>query len=553
MRKQAMTLINTVVSETDPSIKYAHDCRVSMVDSVMSTLIKNEWNPEKSVVRQIVKNVRKNKARLRSVLSRHPLWSSEDQAVILPITEHRVECSDQVNRFARHVQRNLNDTSEGIYRIVNKNNEVDIERTVQMINQCNWFISAVNNRREFIVTKELAQSLEKCGYPHAKVDQKMSRAINAWAKWNGYDKFPQYNKLFAELSDALNPVEIKRKSILSINPVDMLLMSHGNSWTSCHNIDRSNDKMHKSGPMSYMMDKTSMVFSTFDLSCDNIHTCTRINRQMFFFDDGLLVQSRLYPKHLNITLSDTYRDIVQRIIAECLGVINRWELTKDTKKVAKACLTNTSSTHYADYHSAEYLCTLSTIRNIECAQQLTIGHPALCIGCGAEHDVPGQMICPCCYDSDLDEDYEEPYTQCEHCGAEIWSEDDVFYIGSLDGHYCNDCVSYCDSCNEYYFREDVTRINNTCYCEECRYEHCFHCDCCEEWYHQKSTDHKFVYVPDLGRKEYSLLEETWCKHCFEAADNIKPCEHCGEYYTGEICVCELNEQRKKLQTTNTCC
>ena len=42
-----------------------------------------------------------------------------------------------------------------------------------------------------------------------------------------YDKFAKY-------ADSINPIKVKRHTVLSVHPIDYYTMSFGNSWTSCH-------------------------------------------------------------------------------------------------------------------------------------------------------------------------------------------------------------------------------------------------------------------------------------------------------------------------------
>lgn len=98
---------------------------------------------------------------------------------------------------------------------------------------------------------------------HAHNGQKMSRVMNKLLTYIGYNKLPDYNREFAKYADAINPLQIVRHTVLSVNPLDYLTMSFGNSWASCHTIDKTNKRnmpnsyegMYSSGTVSYMLDK----------------------------------------------------------------------------------------------------------------------------------------------------------------------------------------------------------------------------------------------------------------------------------------------------------
>ena len=102
---------------------------------------------------------------------------------------------------------------------------------------------------------------------HARAGQKTSRMANKLCAYIGLNRLPDYNREFAKYADALNPLKITRYTVLSVNPLDYLTMSFGNSWASCHTIDKNNKRgmpnsyegMYSSGTISYMLDSPSMV------------------------------------------------------------------------------------------------------------------------------------------------------------------------------------------------------------------------------------------------------------------------------------------------------
>jgi len=267
----------------------------------------------------------------------------------------------------------------------------------------------------------------------------------------------------------------------------------------------------------------------------------------------LLIQSRLYPNHHNIALADTYRDVVQKIITECLGVTNKWELSRNTGQVSRSCSSDHRFTHYKDYTSGEYNCTLSTISDIECSNQLSIGSPALCIECGSEQNDSSQMLCRSCFCEHEKNARrgDEPFATCNYCGSEIQTEDDAYYTESAGGVYCGDCVSYCDTCNAYYFNDEITRTcDGGSYCECCLEEYYFYCDHCDEWLLREDVPYELV---NFVCSQNILNQERWCKACIDDND-VKKCVECDAYYTGKMCVCEWNQRKqKKQQTAGVCC
>ena len=162
---------------------------------------------------------------------------------------------------------------------------------------------------------------------------KTSRAINKFCVALGLDKMSNYNKIFAVYADALSPLKVKRHTVISCNPIDYLLMSNGNSWTSCHTINKFSKSENNyggccaSGTISYMLDGTSMVY--YEVSADyegnEIEMEPKIMRQMFHFGQHALVQGRLYPQS-----NDNGKDFLYAEMFLIVGLFQR-ELVRARK------------------------------------------------------------------------------------------------------------------------------------------------------------------------------------------------------------------------------
>lgn len=345
--------------------------------------------------------------------------------------------------------------------------------------------------------------------------QQMSRVINKFCSWIGFDKLPDYNREFAKYADALNPLTITRHTVLSVNPLDYLTMSFGNSWASCHTIDKRNKRgmpnsyegMYSSGTISYMLDSPSMVFYTVDASYNgnDFWNEPKINRQMFHWGEEKLVQGRLYPQDNNgdNSVYTPYREIVQKVMSELFSLPNYWTVSKGTDAAGK--FINSDGTHYRDYDTYSN-CTLSRPKGSENDRYITVGHDPICIECGSEHDTEDCISC-CSKPSEY---------YCEECGEPI-DDDDVIWIN--DRPYCCDCVTWCDECESYFVGEGTTVINGYGYtitvCDDCLDSYTY-CDCCGEYHPSEMT-----YWIDVDC-------ESVCGDCL--SDYYGTCEDCGEYY-----------------------
>lgn len=233
-------------------------------------------------------------------------------------------------------------------------------------------------------------------FPEMKVvvGQKTSRVMNKLCKMLGLNEDPNYNREFAKYSDAINPLMIKRHTILSIHPIDYYTMSFGNSWSSCHTIDKENIRCsennyhgaYSGGTESYMLDKTSFIFYTVDASYNGnkYELENKINRNMFHYGYNKLIQGRVYPQanDEDSKIYQNFREIVQKIISECLKEENSWLVSKGTSACGN--VTISKGVHYRDYMSYSD-CNVSYHKKEKDLRKIIIGHNPICPHCGKTH------------------------------------------------------------------------------------------------------------------------------------------------------------------------
>lgn len=348
---------------------------------------------------------------------------------------------------------------------------------------------------------------------HVRKGKKTSRVFNEIFTYLGYAKLSDYNRQYAKFADALSPITITRHTVLSIHPVDYLTMSFGNSWASCHTIDKENKRcipnsyhgMYSSGTVSYMLDSSSMVFYTVDTDYKgtDFWTQPKINRQMFHWGEEKLVQGRLYPQDNDGDSSayTPYRNIVQGIMSLIYDFPNLWTVQKGSSDASRYIISR--GTHYRDYSNFDS-CTLSRIKGTVNDDSFTVGHNPICVECGYTHTVSESINC--C-----------GTMKCKNCGC-IVDEDDVRYVNG--DPYCEDCASYCDCCGEYVLG-DLTSVEGrygNYVCEDCLSEYYEYCNDCDE-YHSREN---MYYIEDENRYV--------CRDCI---DNYTYCPECGFYYSND--------------------
>lgn len=401
--------------------------------------------------------------------------------------------------------------------------------------RCHFRSSNISDA-QFDILRNLSCYIERCiskdavavfkrAFPDVSIHagEKMTRVVNKLFCYLGYDRHKDYNKEFAKYSDAMTPKTIKRRIVLSVNPLDYLTMSFGNSWSSCHTIDKENIRdmpnsysgCYSSGTMSYMLDPSSMVLYTVDISYDGDEYWTqdKINRQMFHWGANKLVQSRLYPQanDCNGEAYTPYRAIVQNIMSVIFEFGNFWTVKKGIDAASKYI--SSSGTHYKDYKCFKS-CTLSVVKGMENDGSIYVGANPICIECGYRHTVENNINC--CRNNRI---------YCERCGEEIDTEDEDYV--EINGYYYHcDCVNYCDHCRNYTTFDTIYIRGYGEVCDECINDDFIRCDECGDYEHHDSV----IYVDST--------DSNVCNDCLHG--NYSLCRRCGEYFRdGELEIDEI--------------
>ena len=134
---------------------------------------------------------------------------------------------------------------------------------------------------------------------------------------------------------------------------------------------------------------------------------------------------------------------------------------------------------------------------------ITIGHDPICIECGEEHCESESINC--CRSDEV---------TCTRCGCVV-HRDDAYEI---DGeYYCEDCVVYCDICNECHNVDDCEYVDNYGWiCDYCLDEYFVKCEDCGDYVHRD----------DIVVREVDGWDRELCECC---ADDYIKCDRCGEW------------------------
>ena len=456
--------------------------RAYLLNEMKNLLKEYDYNYSDAALDDIVDTWESKKTLLIEAFKRHPNYVEGKFMIAFSSDYERIIDTSQIDSFSYYIR----DVARKM--VGSLPDDIDLKR---IEDRTNFLPHAIWNLFENLstisptrtISEEVAILMNKFSENlHIHKGEKTSRAINKLCTYLGYNKDEEYNREFAKYADSLSPVVIKRHTVLSINPIDYLTMSFGNSWSSCHTIDKENKRgmpnsysgCYSSGTMSYMLDESSMVFYIVDSSYDgtNYYLQPKVNRQMYHYSNEKLIQGRLYPQG-NDGARDfykQYREIVQEIIAKIFDLPNLWIAKHGASEIRN--YVKDEGTHYKDYREFDS-CTISLLKDSKNIEDVNIGSFPICIECGQRHE--RNDCISCC----------KGMVRCAHCGSVV--EENEARI--IDGqYYCGDCWFYCECCDEYHVGEGTYANGYGRVCEKCLKEYFMICESCGEYYHKSRIE-----------------------------------------------------------------
>ena len=533
----------------------AEEVKKAIVDNMEKALNEYDWRYTRKALEKIYDKFMERKGSLIDILSKHPKWNAEKLYIHFDANYTRTFDKEELESFVNYFRHN-------IFEIENVSPTEKLRESFPIFYQKveNLYWTSLGKMSYFFdilteyiegsrVTKKIEETIND-QYPELKCKegQKLSRLINKYCVMVGFDKEPDYNRRFAKLADSLNPITYTRHTVLSVNPVDYLMMSNGSTWANCHTIDVEDTEgrsenyggCYCAGTLSYMLDSCSMVFYTVDESTDgdNLELEYKVLRNMFHYQHNKLLQARLYPQcndnKCSNELKANIRAIVQKIFADCLGIDNYWKVTKH---YGDKITTGNRSRQYHDYYN--FTCYMSYPKEMETLEntgdKIVIGEAPMCIECGDEYCIEeDNTINGCSGRPD-----ECGRVVCEDCGRRL-DEDDVFCYNGR--YYCGDCVTWSNKQNSYIpdseavdligIHDDVVTKNYAALNENVGY-----CNCCSSYF----------YIPDTEGTGYCYNCEKEMESCDECGCLIP--EGCEEYHNGNTycrdCYEDILEQEKE--------
>lgn len=393
-----------------------------------------------------------NKRKQIELLRKHPYWLEEAKAIVFLQTEtRRVDIplagrkyGDLFRYVNSHFRDRVSTTIPGAIQTAMFNmthgeppvvNQDMIDIVMGRVNSADDIHKQIRNCLSVgcRITKLARKSFEFC-----KLDS--GEIVNATTIRDGDSSF---DKSYAIFSDCLSELTVEKITLLSVHFNDFMLMSNGNSWSSCHFINSHNifhehtgqsvRGEYKQGCLSYALDAPSMILYTLPATYEgeDYYRAPKLNRMCCQYENGVLVTGKCYPNNED-GLITRYRNILQQVISQCGGFPNLWTFSKNTEKIKMFVKTASDSAHYPDYAYDKQKPTVSLCRNItlDLDNPMTIGHKARCLYCSNEIDYNRKSWLQC--------KKHEVKMVCGVCGKRAHTLHDIRGV-----KYCDDCTFFC--------------------------------------------------------------------------------------------------------------
>lgn len=498
-------------------------------DRAMELLAEYDYNPTYRAVNRIYRENIREKGWLYDLFRRSPFYNGNGQIVLPKQLMLRTINKADILKFFDWAGIEAINREEGKYR--------DLVMRLQYIAETTK--TGIVDEDDEEVVKIICEDYNLKFRP--AVGQKWSRVISKIAREIGFDKITNimtvviggeerkkdygWNYQFALFADAINPQEVEKTFVISVNPIDFWTMSFGNSWASCHTIDKSGKRRkgnssnyggcYSGGTESYMLDDSSIITYYVDDDEDEPYEMRdKIKRCVFYVGEDKLIQSRVYPDGRDggdEGLPKVMREIVQYTFSQLLDTPNLWENKKGTEE----CTANILSygVHYRDYECYDD-CNVSYLRRINGNlnhKRISVGANPICPCCGEEHESEDWITCLSCREEEI----------CSRCGESI-DPDYAVYCPDNNNYYCDqDCAND----DDVYYCEDDERWHTIDNCErdEGNGYYYYYTDdgyyCEGDWYHSfDAASDAGYYCEDEGEFRYHA-EETEDEYYVNDTDN----------------------------------
>lgn len=366
--------------------------------------IHNEIGISECTLRGVTANIKEwaeHKTPLIDLLKKHPNWSEKDHAVIIDYEEKRELDNNYFSLCSDLYSLQFDYHNPEISKAITDRCCTPLQKLPGADKTTSAFCSStdLNDIYDNIIHYCFSEKLSRYAAQYLNLinpsftfqqGQRSSRVLRKIFAFMYLDKHPDFEKLFAKISDCLSVKSLKRKAVLSVNPMDFLTMSNGNSWSTCvclkptQNYDGYEYQgKHRAGILSHLTDNTSCIFYTLDRRTgDNpIWHIPKLTRQIIFYDYPHIVHERIYPKNVEYNTGENnpynvYAEIVRNIFAKCENRENRWYENNTIIHL------NLDSFMYPDWKHYTSL-RFKNPNSEKTTNTVSVGGKAYCIHCGS--------------------------------------------------------------------------------------------------------------------------------------------------------------------------
>ena len=448
------------------------------------------------------------KSNLKKMLSKHPGWDESLWAVKVPI-----ELKQEVDFDLVH---------DLLFGLFNLNTKKVWGHNYEYDSIAEWVACVATDRVDkdnmygtpTVMTRLFPNAWHK-GRKLIRIIREMLVEHGVWT-----DKPGDFQKMFAQLSEAVTPKMIKTTLFISINPCHFLTMSNpkfddrGEMLTSCHSINNL-DYDYNNGCVGYARDNITMICFTVNNPNDKESLNNRkTSRQLFMYEPGsnILLQSRMYTSdggtRGNHIWSKVFFKAVIEVLDKCEQKNEVWYKRNDYHEDDEPIRFTPSDDFggYPDWVYEEFCPMIAYRKSINIDKlydhpvEFFVGSDGLCLCCGARISTRVYCIscedkvkCKCChrlsnrdslfiaYDSSGAEVQvcvtclTGHFTYCTHCHT--YHEDSVMYSDANGKAICQQCITryfrQCPDCGMLYRREETVwdEEHGVWRCRNCHHRH----------------------------------------------------------------------------------
>lgn len=299
------------------------------------------------------------------------------------------------------------------------------------------------------------------------------------------------NEMQIAYSQMMNTKKLTGKLCLSIHPMDFLTMSHTRTWGSCYDV--FNEGEYRAGAFEFMCSNNTICayLYTKEMRVEGYEWNDKKWRCIVSVNPNeYIMTGKNYPYQ-----SDELTGLVYEWVREITKKAEEFPTFEDSRPLCDIDYGIDVEYGYNDADCGSSECfQVGLNANKDNQEYIYVGYGNVpCPKCGSgHHHMQGECImCESCDDSFYCECCDDRCYGDAHEVTNRWGGLDWVCYSCLDYYY-----RYCDECGEYHYHDDVTYIDDKCYCEDCRDDKFSYCEKCDEYFENVKEHNGRLYCHD---------------------------------------------------------